>query len=79
MELSKTRSGNRWCWVKLPGHRSNEALDCRNYALAAFRIWDPDMDAIQQRLLEPTVKKVKAAHKPKKRVTKNRLLEGGEW
>lgn len=79
MELSKTKSGNRWCWVKLPGHRSNEALDCRNYALAAFRIWDPDMDAIQKRLLEPITKKVKAVHKPKKRVTKSKLLEGGEW
>lgn len=79
LTLSKTKSGNKWCWEKLPGHRSNEALDCRNYALAAFKIWDPDMEALRQRLFEKskTVKKVKAAAtvKPKKRT--NKYLDGG--
>lgn len=79
LTLSKTKSGNRWCWVKLPGHRANEALDCRNYALAAFRIWDPDLTAIQERLLGTQVQRTKVVHKAKKRVTKNRLLDGGDW
>ncbi len=78
LTLSKTRSGNRWCWVKLPGHRANEALDCRNYALAAYRIWDPDLEKIRQRLNSQAVVKTKTVvHK--KRVTKNRLIESGEW
>jgi len=42
---------NKWRWVKLPGHRRNEALDCRNYALAGLRILNPDMTAVRQRML----------------------------
>lgn len=40
-----------WQWKKLPGHERNEALDCRNYALAAFRSLAADLDAIDRRLL----------------------------
>jgi len=39
-----------WCWVKLPGRERNEALDCRNYALAAFKALPADLDAIDWRL-----------------------------
>ncbi|MDR1246138.1 MAG: phage terminase large subunit family protein [Clostridiales Family XIII bacterium] len=39
-----------WEWVKLPGHERNEALDCRNYALAAVRALAPDFDAADRRL-----------------------------
>ena len=38
----------KWSWKKLPGHRRNEALDCRNYALAAFNVLDPDMAALER-------------------------------
>lgn len=48
--LSHTRTGDRWTWEKLPGHNRNEALDCRNYALAGLKIINPDMDAIERRL-----------------------------
>jgi len=48
--LKQTRSGNRWTWEKLPGHTRNEALDCRNYALAGLKILNIDMDAIERRL-----------------------------
>ena len=41
-------SGQKWVWKKLPGHRRNEALDCRNYALAAFNVIDPDMAALER-------------------------------
>lgn len=50
LELTQTRRGNVWRWVKIPGHARNEALDCRNYALAGLRIVDPDMAAVERRL-----------------------------
>ena len=43
-----------WIWEKIPGHERNEALDCRNYAMAAFKALPADLDAIDRRL--------KAAH-----------------
>ena len=42
-----TTSG-KWQWQVLPGHKRNEALDCRNYALAAFTVLDPDMAALER-------------------------------
>ena len=39
-----------WQWEKIPGHERNEALDCRNYAQAAFKALSPDLDAIDRRL-----------------------------
>lgn len=53
LTLSRTKTGNKWIWEKLPGHQRNEALDCRNYANAAFRLWNPDLDGIKQRLSNP--------------------------
>lgn len=78
MVLSRTRRGNRWAWEKLPGHERNEALDCRNYAMAGFRIIDPDLDAIERRLKgldEP--KRPEPAPKPKRK--KRRDLYDGDW
>lgn len=48
--LSQTKRGSKWSWEKLPGHARNEALDCRNYAMAGLKIIDPDMDAVERRL-----------------------------
>lgn len=39
-----------WSWKKIPGHERNEALDCRNYAIAAFKAFSPDLDAIDAKL-----------------------------
>lgn len=39
-----------WVWKKIPGHERNEALDCRNYALAAFKALPKNLDAIDRRL-----------------------------
>lgn len=39
-----------WLWEKIPGHERNEALDCRNYAMAAFKALPVDLDAIDRRL-----------------------------
>mgnify|MGYP001352752644 CR=1 FL=1 len=50
MVRKRTAGGYKMAWEKLPGHRRNEALDCRNYALAAVKILDPDFDALAIRL-----------------------------
>ena len=39
-----------WVWKKIPGHERNEALDCRNYALAAFKALSKNLDAIDRQL-----------------------------
>ncbi len=39
-----------WTWKKIPGHERNEALDCRNYALAAFKALPANLDEIDRRL-----------------------------
>jgi len=39
-----------WSWVKIPGHERNERLDCRNYAIAAFKALAPNLDEIDRRL-----------------------------
>lgn len=39
-----------WQWEKIPGHERNEALDCRNYAIAARKALAPDFDALERRL-----------------------------
>lgn len=41
---------NPWVWEKIPGHERNEALDCRNYAQAAFKVLPVDLDAIDKKL-----------------------------
>lgn len=55
---------NSWQWEKLPGHERNEALDCRNYANAAFKVLSPDLDAIEKRLIN--IRSGKAPVKRKK-------------
>lgn len=35
-------------WEKMPGHKRNEALDCRNYSLAALDILNPDWDRLER-------------------------------
>ncbi len=41
-----------WQWTVIPGHERNEPLDCRNYALAAFKALLANLDAIDRRLKE---------------------------
>ena len=84
MVKRKTSGGYKWVWEKLPGHRRNEALDCRNYALAGIKILDPDFDALERRLKERNKKIIteQKAEKPAKtprrpRRSKNKLFE--DW
>lgn len=59
---------NPWHWEKIPGHERNEAFDCRNYANAAFKALDPDIDATEKRIRELASGKAatKKERKPKK-------------
>lgn len=69
LEITQTKRGNVWAWVKIPGHQRNEALDCRNYAMAGFKIIDPDTFAVEQRLKDlpaQAVPKQPAQQKPKR-------------
>jgi phage terminase large subunit GpA-like protein len=70
--LSRTRSGNHWTWEKLPGHTRNEALDCRDYAMAGFKIIDPDMDAVEKRLKDTNSESPKVINSGQKKVQKRR-------
>ena len=66
-----TYSNGRWRWEVLPGHERNEALDCRNYANAAFKVLHPNLDYIKQRLNDE-VKKPKEEPKKKKKKQRRR-------
>jgi len=51
-EQAHTGAGLRGRWVKIEGHERNEPLDCRNYALAAYKLSRFDMQAIENALRE---------------------------
>lgn len=71
----KAERKNPWVWEKIPGHERNEALDCRNYALAAFKVLPKDLDRIDRQLKEmrghppkePAVLQTTPPRRPKKR------------
>ncbi len=67
-------SKGQWKWEKIPGHERNEALDCRNYANAAFKILRPNMDKIRQKL---SGTEHKATAKPK--VKRQRKTTYEDW
>ncbi len=69
---------NPWVWEKIPGHERNEPLDLRNYALAAFKALNPDLDAIERRMKKPPAAPVaKPQWKAPARSAADRLY--GEW
>ena len=80
LELTQTKRGNSWAWVKIPGHERNEALDCRNYALGGFRIINPDMEAVERRLKRmPEQPRPKRAAAPQQRRTNAAAQLFDEW
>lgn len=83
MVKKRTAAGFKWAWEKLPGHRRNEALDCRNYALAGVKIIDPDFDALALRLKEraaaPTQQEAPAKPAAKPRQQKKKQKNYDEW
>lgn len=72
MVFTETARGSRWKWMKLPGHNRNEALDCRNYANAAFRAMNPDLERLYQKIndIKPksTYKKIVRKKQPQRRM-----------
>jgi phage terminase large subunit GpA-like protein len=68
--MERVRSGGRyvWKWTVIKGHERNEALDCRNYAMAAFAILSPDMYKAQARVKgTSTPKQAKPKKRPRQR------------
>lgn len=57
----------KWQWKKITGHRRNEALDCRNYANAAFNALAPDMGKLEQARRGTAKKKTPAKQQGRKR------------
>lgn len=64
MVKKKTPAGFKWGWEKITAHARNEALDCRNYALAGKKIINPDFDLLARRLKERTAEKEAEAEAP---------------
>lgn len=73
-----TYKNNKWQWEKIPGHNRNEALDCRNYANAAFRVLNPNFDAIERKL-KGAVQEIKKQTKPRKKQRKRSDLYEDDW
>lgn len=70
-------SEGKWKWKVLPGHKRNEALDCRNYANAAFRVLKPNMDALYRRQKGIKVEEEK---KPiRKKQQRRRVADDYDW
>ena len=63
---------NPWQWEKIPGHERNEPLDCRNYALAAFKALPVNLDAVDMRLKAARGKAPAAVEKAVVAVTQQR-------
>lgn len=63
-----TYDHGKWKWIKIPGHERNEALDCRNYAMAAFRVLSPNMEALDREF--KGIKVEKPVKKPTKKKQK---------
>lgn len=72
-----TYKNGKWVWEKLPGHNRNEALDCRDYANAAFAVMKPNMDLLYQRMHGIVVKE--APKRPKKKQQHRRNVYEDDW
>lgn len=83
LSVETVKGKKRWAWVKLPGHARNEALDCRNYALAAFYALDPDLDAVERRIFgekrEAKESPMKKDTLKTKRIKRNRSFDANDW
>ena len=73
--LSKSKTSSKWQWEKLPGHNRNEALDCRNYALAALSIVNPDFDRLEREIKGSTRVEVPKQVKKQTRRRKSALTD----
>lgn len=76
--LVNSRNGTKWAWEKITGHNRNEPLDCRNYANAALRLVNPDMDVMERRLKGLPERQAVAPVQYKKPVKRRMKLGGGD-
>ncbi len=67
----------KWRWEKLPGHERNEPLDCRNYANAAFRVLNPNLERLETEIYFPDREKEQAPKVIKKQ--RRRRSEADIW
>lgn len=81
MTMKTTNGRTRWVWEKLVGHERNEPLDCRNYAMAALRVLDPDMDAVERRIkgLGEQPASLLAAERRQRRRGAQKRSYGDDW
>lgn len=73
-----------WQWEKIPGHERNEPLDIRNYALAAYKTLNIDLDAQDARLKAAAAQKDNPQPRmkqpaPQKRKRAGRPPGGYDW
>jgi len=73
-----TYKNGKWSWEKLPGHQRNEPLDCRNYANAAFKALNPNLEALHKAIVEGEGKK-KEVVKKRYKSQKRRKVEEDVW
>lgn len=76
-----TYKNGKWQWEKLPGHERNEPLDIRNYANAAFRILNPNLENIE-RMLKETNEEIAVIKKKTRKQTKKQKknqLRNDDW
>lgn len=74
-----TLKNNKWVWEKLPGHQRNEALDCRNYANAAYRVLKPNLYAINARLKDLVPEKQSTQARPTMKKQKRKVMRSDDW
>lgn len=80
------KTHQRWVWQKIQGHERNEPLDCRVYAIAAFRALPVDLDTIDRKIKMARGKAVngvapapKPTHRPRTIQPKNNENSLDEW
>lgn len=71
--------GKKWVWEKIPGHNRNEALDCRNYANAAFDALKPNLYALHRRLQGMRAEKKRPEAARKKKQKKRMEWDDDDW
>ena len=74
-----TLRNGKWTWEKIPGHNRNEALDCRNYANAAFVVLHPNLDRLYQQINNISVAVEQRPAVKKKKQQKKRVNYEDDW
>lgn len=83
LTLVENKYGNkRFMWTRIVGHPHNEPLDCRNYAMAAVKLLNPDYDGLEEQITGVKKKKPDpkpVVKKPKQTRTSRRVMTFSDW